>query len=210
MIVNCENCNKEFNCCPSRFYKNKHHCCSVECSQIVLKKERESKNGYFNCKCKTCGKPIHLKPYAANRYDSHYCCKECYLKALSDRMVGEKNHQFGLKGSKNSSWKSDFKISSYGYKMQRVLDHPFANSDGFVFCHRLVAEEFLLDDTNSVIVNDKRYLNPELDVHHIDEDKTNNDVSNLMILTKGEHRRLHNLLNVRERDSLGRFKKSAS
>ena len=30
------------------------------------------------------------------------------------------------------------------------------------------------------------------DVHHIDEDKSNNDISNLQVLTKAEHKALHN------------------
>ena len=210
MVIQCENCGKEFNCCPSRYNKSKHHCCSIKCSQEVLKRERESTEGYFNCKCEICGKPIHFKPYHANKYNNHYCSKECQNKALSAMMRGENNHQYGLKGYLNASWKSDFKISNYGYKMQRVLDHPFANCNGFVFCHRLIAEKYLLDDTNSVVVNGKRYLDPKLEVHHIDGDKLNNDVSNLIILTKASHRRLHNLLKPQERDSLGQFKKSAS
>ena len=45
-------------------------------------------------------------------------------------MQGENNHQFGLKGAKNSSWISDERISYYGYKLIRKLDHPFKNSDG--------------------------------------------------------------------------------
>lgn len=45
-------------------------------------------------------------------------------------------------------------------------------------------------------------------VHHIDHDKTNNDIENLLLMTKSEHAKLHaseNLKN-RERDKLGRFK----
>ena len=33
----------------------------------------------------------------------------------------------------------------------------------------------------------------DYEIHHIDENKDNNDISNLQLLTKSEHRRLHNL-----------------
>ena len=121
-------------------------------------------------------------------------------------MTGEKNHQFGLLGDKNASWKSDEKINYYGYKMIRVLDHPFRNINNFVFEHRLLAEKYLMTDEQSIEVNGKKYLKPELDVHHIDQDKSNNSIDNLIIVSKKEHRKIHNKLDPRDRDEFGRFK----
>lgn len=45
-------------------------------------------------------------------------------------------------------------------------------------------------------------------VHHIDEDKSNNERSNLKLMTRSEHARLHAIQNVKDRDrnSNGRFK----
>jgi hypothetical protein len=91
----------------------------------------------------------------------------------------------------NSSWKSDEKISVYGYRLIRCLDHPFKNGDDFVFEHRLVAEKYLLNDENSIEINGKRYLRPELVVHHIDKNKLNNSVDNLVIMTRSEHTSMH-------------------
>lgn len=44
-------------------------------------------------------------------------------------------------------------------------------------------------------------------VHHIDEDKLNNNLNNLRLMTKSEHMKLHALENLknRTRDQLGRF-----
>jgi hypothetical protein len=39
-----------------------------------------------------------------------------------------------------------------------------------------------------------RYLKPGEVVHHIDGDKTNNDISNLMLLTNSDHMKLHAIL----------------
>lgn len=118
---------------------------------------------------------------------------------------GENNSQYGLKGYLNPSWKSDERISSYGYKLIRRLDHPFANCDGFVFEHRLIAEEFLLTDECSVEVDGKRYLSPEYCVHHIDHNKLNNSVDNLIVMKKGEHVSLHNKMTDRQRNSKGQY-----
>jgi len=112
---------------------------------------------------------------------------------------GKNNPQYGLKGNLNTSWKSDKRIS-HGYKLIRCPNHPFKNDDDFVFEHRLVAEKYLLNKENSVEINGIKYLLPKYEVHHKDFNKLNNDVNNLLVLTKSEHRRLHNLINPRKRD----------
>jgi hypothetical protein len=47
-------------------------------------------------------------------------------------------------------------------------------------------------------------------VHHIDEDRLNNDIDNLALMTRSAHTRLHRMLDIeknilRERDERGRF-----
>lgn len=70
----------------------------------------------------------------------------------------------------------------------------------------MVAEQYLLTEETSVEINGKRYLRPDLEVHHKDQDKLNNDPSNLLILTKSEHIILHNQLSPREKDKgTGKF-----
>lgn len=45
-----------------------------------------------------------------------------------------------------------------------------------------------------------------LKIHHINENKTNNDIENLQILSRGEHTRLHNLKSPVKRDKrTGKF-----
>lgn len=160
---------------------------------------------YLNCVCPVCGKKFHIKKYHKDRFKTHCCSMECEKEFRREQMSGDKNHQYGLKGYLNASWKSDERTSYYGYKLIRCLEHPFANCDGFVFEHRLLAEEYLMTDAESIEIDGKRYLRPDLYVHHIDGNKTNNSIDNLMIVTKSEHKRIHNILDPRERDSLGRF-----
>ena len=60
--------------------------------------------------------------------------------------------------------------------------------------HRLVAEKYLLNETNSVEINGERYLKPEYDVHHKNFDKLDNRVENLEVLTRSDHLKLHHKL----------------
>lgn len=155
---------------------------------------------WLNCTCATCGRKFHDKPSHLVTVKNHYCSKECHKIGKKEYMKGELNHQYGLKGNKNATWKSDRKISNFGYVLVRCLDHPFSNKNNWVCEHRLIAEKYLLTEENSIMVNGKRYLSKEYDVHHINFDRSDNRIENLMVLTKKEHRTLHNKLNPNKRD----------
>jgi len=62
------------------------------------------------------------------------------------------------------------------YKRKRLPDHPNSFSCGSIEVHRLVMSEHL-----------GRPLKSDEIVHHIDGDKSNNDISNLEILSAKEH-----------------------
>lgn len=64
-------------------------------------------------------------------------------------------------------------------------EHPNCNSRGCVYEHRLVMEKQI-----------GRYLTKDEVVHHIDFNTQNNDISNLMLMTPKEHKRLHNLIDA--------------
>lgn len=76
---------------------------------------------------------------------------------------------------------------SKGYKYIYAPDSPNASKSesykGYIFEHRYVMEQFL-----------GRSLEKDEDVHHIDFNKLNNDISNLMLLKNWEHVQLHHLL----------------
>ena len=157
---------------------------------------------WLNCTCPICGKRFHLKKYSVEKTKNQNCCsKECSREFRRTLMAGENNHQYGLKGDKNASWKSDRYINHYGYWKIRCLDHPFRDKQDFVLEHRLVAEQYLLNDENSVEIDGKRYLSPNYVVHHIDFNRLNNEVDNLVVMTKAEHQSLHTRLNPQLTDA---------
>jgi len=74
MLVNCTNCDKEFNKHNSQILKTKNNFCSSSCSATYNNKKRVNKS------CENCGGIL-------NRSDRKYCGKECanehrYLKRI--------------------------------------------------------------------------------------------------------------------------------
>lgn len=67
------------------------------------------------------------------------------------------------------------------------VDHPNAIKFGYVLYHRIVMENHL-----------NRLLNPNEVVHHKDGDKKNNNISNLEIMNRSKHSRMHGLQHGRK------------
>lgn len=152
-----------------------------------------------------CGKKFHLKPSAFKRYKTHYCSKKCHNDAKKEYMKGKGNHQYGIKGKGNASWKGDIRKNSHGYVMIRNYEHPFCDKGGWVFEHRLVAEQYFLTPENSIEIDGKMYLKKNFSVHHKNFDRQDNRKENLEVMERGAHRMLHNKLNPNKRNEKGQF-----
>ncbi len=204
-MCKCKVCGKEnYPIDTSKFPKD---FCSYKCYEEWSKFNKEP-----NCKCVICGKEMYLKPSRIRKAKNGVTCsKECANILKSQYMKGDKNHQFGLIGDKNASFAGKEIISEFGYILEYAPNHPFphdkTNKGTRVFQHRLVVEKNsdLFDDKYFVVYNNKKYLKPEYKVHHKDEDKTNNDISNLQIVTISEHTNIHNKEHELLRDNLGRI-----
>lgn len=85
-----------------------------------------------------------------------------------------------------------------GYRLIKCADHPFADSKGFVKEHRIVVEQYLLNDDNSIIINGRKYLSSNFVVHHIDFNRLNNVPTNLLVMSISEHKSMHNKLYDKE------------
>lgn len=82
-----------------------------------------------------------------------------------------------------------------GYSKVPARDHPFADADGYVLEHRLVAEHTLrMNDPDSaflVPLGNRTYLDPAAIVHHVDGVCANNEATNLRVMTRADHTALH-------------------
>lgn len=131
-----------------------------------------------------------------------FVAKQCADKLKETTYLGKNNHQFGLIGDKNSSFKGKKTISNLGYIFEYCLGHPKPCDKSIlgsrVRQHRLVVERNYdkFDSKYFEEIDGWIVLKDEYDVHHINEIKTDNRLENLQILTRSEHRALHNQINA--------------
>lgn len=193
----CLTCGKEF---EVPHWRENAKYCSPECRQEALK-------GELNCTCEVCGKKFHLKPFQLNKYKHHCCSKECLDVLKQTLYSGEGNHQYGLKGELNASFKG-LEITKVNNNLIDIFvydpTHPHANKHGRVTKHRLIVEQNykMFDYKYFEEINGRVVLKKSSQVHHIDGDHNNNDIINLIPVTKAEHRRIHNNESEIIRDSV--------
>lgn len=142
--------------------------CSQKCHGLDKHKNKKGFTPNIEYHCLNCGKVV--KTYRSPSNIKSYIPKFCSIKCLG----------IYQKGNKNPAW-SGGKHLQNGYYVIFMPDHPYSDSKGFVYEHRLVAEQTI-----------GRFLKPEEVVHHIDRNKINNDPNNLMVLkNQSEHNKLH-------------------
>lgn len=172
-------------------------------------------------RCKICDKTFYLAPWRAKRFKNNFCSTKCmgvgrknkplsaetrkrigiantgkkrtkesrekYRKAslgrkhnIATRKKISQNHA-DFNGPKHPRWKGGKKILPNGYVLIYSSDHPHRNKCNQVYEHRLIAEKYL-----------KRFLKPEEAIHHIDENRGNNNPKNLYLFNNyREHTSYH-------------------
>jgi hypothetical protein len=107
---------------------------------------------------------------------------EIAKKRLSKSHMGQKAWNKGkpylaIRGKKHYRWHGGFWINKAGYK---ILEIKRLGKVIRIREHRYVMEQHL-----------GRKLRKGEDVHHIDGNKLNNNISNLQVLSKSDHTKLH-------------------
>lgn len=182
--------------------------CGIACRGIAARAKP-------NMVCSVCGKEFHSKQSHIDscKGDLGLCCsKVCQAEQMRIRMTGIGNHQYGLKGHLNASFKSGNTMKNNGRCRDEFVyvGHWYKriHENGRIRVHRYLVElnHEQYDDSFFDLIDGWWYLKDKYDVHHIDHNHSNNELSNLMVLTRGEHTRLHNLVSPRNRDSkTGKF-----
>lgn len=135
MIIKvCKQCGKEFS--VPNYRENAKFCCT-KCAHEAL-------HAKPNCICEVCGREFHLKQSRINKNKHHTCSVECLNKLKSVLYKGAGNHQYGLKGDKNASFKGDIILHRNNNLIERYVyipNHPYADKYGRVTEHRLVVEQ---------------------------------------------------------------------
>jgi hypothetical protein len=102
-------------------------------------------------------------------------------KVLSEETKRKMSEAKKIKGEGHKKKRND------GYIYVYYPTHPKSNGDGYIGEHRLVMEKFI-----------GRYIYDYEVVHHIDKNRSNNEISNLKLMSFTEHARLH----ILERQSI--------
>ena len=192
----CKFCGKEF---ITYSWRGKGLYCSTECAVNDRKIEHTP-----NTTCCICGKPIYIKPSRIKRSKTNLftCSIECMGKMRSQVFIGAKNPNYKIDCSKSIYYNN-------GNKYYHVLthNHPYRDKLNYVPEHRLVVENhyYLFDEKYFDIINGKYYLKKDVSVHHINHNTLDNDINNLIPVTKSEHTTLHNREKEIIRDSKGRI-----
>lgn len=106
-----------------------------------------------------------------------------YYKIMARRFSDETKQKLREQklGEKNPNWNGG---RIYDRKNDRIWihkpEHPHANQRGYVQEHRLVVEKAL-----------GRHLRPNEIIHHVNEEKTDNRIENLQVMTQAQHLALH-------------------
>lgn len=187
-IKQCDMCGKDVEIRHKERLTHKNIFCSRKCESMYRKL-----NNPNYIECAICGKLVYKKPRQVRDSKTGILC--CSRKCLGELRkiiyLGENNPNYGNRGESNPLYKNGDRIFQ-GYRLIHISEeHPFAINKYWIREHRYIAEKYLMTEEQSIEVNGKRYLNPIYDVHHKDENRLNNDTSNLQILTRSDHSKLH-------------------
>ena len=204
MILNCVICGKQFSRCGKQALKAKT--CSKKCMGEYFKAQP-------NTFCTQCGKHFHLKESAKTKYNrnhGYFCSIKCHAEYKKEALKGEGNHQYGLKGYKNSSFKGFILDNINGNNIDKLIycpNHPYKDKNSRVLLHRLIVECNYIKFNPEWFENKGGYivLKRNAIIHHIDFNHNNNNVNNLMIVNKSQHATIHNKHNIIIRDKKSRI-----
>ena len=208
-IVYCAVCNNEIKASPSTM-KHKKYCSKkcrdtvfyIEKSCIVCNKKFKVQKCYEKVKtlkikcCSIKCKKEYKKSILKNK---RHICLNCGIEFFAYRsnktkqtfcsqdcskkyMRGEHHHSFG----------NGYTINSDGYRYLKI-------GNKYVLEHRIIMEAYL-----------NRKLKRNETIHHKDMNKLNNDISNLEVLSRAEHSRLHSKLKKKEKGVLNEKDSSSS
>lgn len=149
--------------------RSKRRFCSCKCAQRFRYQDR------FRI-CKECLKDFRL---TSHNIENIYCSKECYFKTKSKILV-VKICETCKKSFKIENWKE----TTRNFCSKNCL----YNRESIVKYRNTAFKQ--LPNKCAICINQRG----RLEVHHIDFDRSNNDISNLSIICHACHLRIHALI----------------
>lgn len=138
------------------------------------------------CKFPGCSKKRNARGYCKSHINQFYRCGEMWeigtrksRKGLGCGPSPEKIEKI-REAVHKANWKGGRLIDADGYVRLHIYDKKDPYKGKQVYEHRLVMEKHL-----------GRMLEPGEEIHHLDFNKQNNAITNLVIVSHYEHMRLH-------------------
>ena len=168
----CLYCKKSFSVINSR--KDSATFCSNDCknanNKLLSGKKRYNWKPKISKHCKVCGVLFVVPQKRKNT--AFFCSKSC--RAKNQYKDGCLKNSKKVSRNTHPNWKGGSYIHK-GYVLVWLPKHP-SNKRNYVYKHRLVLEKHL-----------GRYLTKDEIVHHKNEIKTDNRLSNLVLTNRSEH-----------------------
>lgn len=166
--------------CKTKFQvikkKYKQKFCSHKCAAQSYKHQ-------IKRVCKICNNIFYTNPHKVKTGQAKFCCRACYDISQKGKQAHNKGKKMPkLWGAHNSMWKNGFIHKASGYHISHFQGTRIRTN-------RLIMEQHI-----------GRKLKKTEVVHHIDRNRSNNSIKNLMLMSVSDHCRLHlkdNLLKTR-------------
>ena len=191
MEITCDWCGTVFERKPGQIKARNY------CSRACLGKANEERFRQKRLKvCDYCGRTFEYSGHHADRNNHFFCSMECAsaFKVKQEEVVCD------LCGKRFMKKRSDIARSQHNFCSEECyrnyVELMKENKKGLIYngkpVYRIMVEQKL-----------GRELTQDEEVHHIDGDHFNNDISNLIVLSKTEHSKIH--ASWKDRNEAGKF-----
>jgi hypothetical protein len=142
---------------------------------MIIQLNNEPNNKQCKIKCDQCGYEFYRTYISVVRAKHHFCDIECRTEYEKDI-------------THKPAWKTG-EVEMLGYVFVKTIGHPYGNELGYVKRSRLVMEQYL-----------GRYLEPDEIVHHINRERSDDSLENLMYFpSSAEHTKHHSKIRKHEK-----------
>lgn len=116
-----------------------------------------------------------------------FLLEDTMLKGSKCTKETKRKMSLSRQNEKHWNWKGGRAIVHKGYVRIKDRKHPFANCLGYVYEHRKIIEKHI-----------RRFLQPQESVHHINKNRSDNRIENLMLFAnEGLHSKYEKRLKKR-------------